>query len=127
MIYIAINRRRQTTIGLSEISDAISSPKAFTAKILQQLVRANLLTSFRGPSGGFILARETPISLKDILKAMGGDQFLSDCFLGLNSCSDINPCPVHNKYKAVREQLSVMVSNAFIQDSSWLDSKYTLT
>ena len=43
--------------GLKDIAFATNSPEAFTAKILQTLVRENLLLSIKGPNGGFEIAR----------------------------------------------------------------------
>ena len=54
MIYVAGNEENRR-IGLKEITGAIDSPEAFTAKILQQLVKSKLLDSFKGPNGGFKL------------------------------------------------------------------------
>ncbi|MCR9067029.1 MAG: Rrf2 family transcriptional regulator, partial [Cytophagales bacterium] len=53
MIYIASNQQENRKTGLKEVTEAIGSPEAFTAKILQQLVKSGLLESYKGPSGGF--------------------------------------------------------------------------
>jgi len=48
-------------------------PLEYLLKILQQLVRANLLRSKRGPRGGFFLAKPAEnISLLDIIEAVDG-------------------------------------------------------
>ena len=39
MIYIAANEQEGQRTGLKEVTEAIGSPEAFTAKILQQLVK----------------------------------------------------------------------------------------
>lgn len=58
------------TVPTSEISDAIDVPKRGLEPILQQLVRAGLLASSRGPQGGYSLARErSKISAADIVEA----------------------------------------------------------
>lgn len=58
------------TIPTSEISEAIDVPKRGLEPILQQLARAGLLASTRGPQGGYGLARErTKISAADIVEA----------------------------------------------------------
>lgn len=56
-----------------EIAEACNVPTGHLLKILQQLVRAQILASERGPSGGFLL-RRTPneISLLDIIEAVDG-------------------------------------------------------
>ena len=48
-------------------------PLEYLLKILQQLVRANVLRSKRGPRGGFFLAREsTEITILQIIEAVDG-------------------------------------------------------
>ena len=58
------------TIPTIEISEAIDVPKRGLEPILQQLVRAGLLASTRGPQGGYGLARErAKISAAAIVEA----------------------------------------------------------
>ncbi|MBN1845959.1 MAG: Rrf2 family transcriptional regulator [Sedimentisphaerales bacterium] len=48
-------------------------PLDYLLKILQQLVRANVLNSVRGPHGGFTLARQpAKVSFLDIIEAVDG-------------------------------------------------------
>jgi Rrf2 family protein len=55
------------------ISKEYDIPLEYLLKILQQLVRANVLTSKRGPHGGFYLARPSDkITLLDIIEAVEG-------------------------------------------------------
>lgn len=71
--------RRQLDVGAegqrgvraSEIADILHLPAAYTAKILTQLTRAQLLESGRGPRGGFSLAREPrAVNLLEIAEAV---------------------------------------------------------
>ena len=106
MIYIAGNEQDEKRAGVKEISEAIHSPEAFTAKILQQLVKSKLLASYKGPTGGFELMKDQEIKLADIVKAIDGNKILEDCVLGFEECSGINPCPVHEKFAIIRNQLN---------------------
>ncbi len=106
MIYIAANGQEGKRTGLKEVTEAINSPEAFTAKILQQLVKGKLLESFRGPTGGFTLPKEKDITLYDIVNTIDGQHLMQDCVLGLPECSEVNPCPVHEKFVAIRTLLN---------------------
>ncbi len=105
MIYIAANDKEQKRTGLKDVTDAIGSPEAFTAKILQQLVKGRLLESFRGPTGGFVLPSKKKILLYDIVATIDGEHLMNDCILGLSACSSTSPCPVHDKFQPIRRQL----------------------
>ena len=106
-IYIAQKSSAESKLGIDEIAKAIDSPKSFTAKILQQLTRNNkVISSVRGPNGGFFIsekAKKQPV--RAVLQAMGESELLERCVLGLNKCSELKPCPMHNQYKDIKQQL----------------------
>ncbi len=53
------------------IADATHLPRGYLSKIMRSLVRANLVRSYRGRNGGFVLARHpSTISVLDILNAV---------------------------------------------------------
>ena len=81
-------------------------PGPFLGKIFQTLVRADLLASNKGPGGGFWLARDpASIALFDIYRAIDGTTYLEGCAVGLARCSDEMPCPLHERWKPVRERI----------------------
>lgn len=104
--------------NLKEIAEVIQSPEAYTAKILQLLVRAKIIDSIKGAKGGFVLPinRMQSIRLWDIVFAIDGDGLLYNCVLGLRTCSEINPCPLHPQYKIVKSNLMNMLEGTFIID-----------
>lgn len=116
MIYLSSVEEEGKRAGLRDIAGAIDSPEAFTAKILQQLVRNNLLQSLRGPTGGFRLRYSKPIMLKEIVVAIDGDGIIKRCVLGLERCSDTQPCPAHDKFLAVRNHLAGMLESTNLDD-----------
>lgn len=112
-IYIAARSMEDKRSNLKEISSAVDSPEAFTAKILQQLVRQKVIDSVKGAQGGFEIkkSRIPRIKLCDIVKAIDGDSIYKMCALGLKACSSKNPCPVHHQYKPIRNSLKDMLND----------------
>ena len=53
MIFIELKSSASRKISLNEIAEAIDSPVAFTAKILQKLRKSGLIISTIGARGGF--------------------------------------------------------------------------
>ena len=98
-------------MGLKDIATAISSPEAFTAKVLQQLVRGQLVTSVKGPTGGFELTAEQlrTVTLRQIVVAIDGGTMLLGCALGLTQCSTKEPCPLHDQFVPIRDQLNELL------------------
>ncbi len=70
--YIAQNYQDGAVLA-SRVSNEYGIPLEYLLKILQQLVRANVLRSKRGPRGGFFLARPAEnITLLEIVEAVDG-------------------------------------------------------
>ena len=70
--YIAQNYKEGAVLA-ARVAKEYGIPLEYLLKILQQLVRANVLRSKRGPRGGFFLARESnEITLLQIIEAVDG-------------------------------------------------------
>ena len=70
--YIAQNQKQGIILSQS-VSKKYNIPLEYLLKILQQLVRANVLRSKRGPRGGFNLAQPAKkITMLQIIEAVEG-------------------------------------------------------
>ncbi|WP_179334258.1 RrF2 family transcriptional regulator [Winogradskyella costae] len=116
-IFIAINSSEHRRVSPKEISEEIDSPQAFTAKILQDLVRNDIVKSVRGAHGGFEIDKDkiATTKLSQIVFAIDGDNIYKGCGLGLHTCDENHPCPVHDKFKAIREELRDMLENTSLE------------
>lgn len=116
IIYLAQKSSVNHKIGITELSEAIDSPKSFTAKILQKLTKDNLLiSSVTGPSGGFFLSEKAKKkSLLHVLTLLEDEGIITGCILGLKECSEKNPCPMHGEYKKIKPQLLDMLDDKTI-------------
>lgn len=110
-LYVAAQSLQGKRVVLPEIAKAIDSPVPFTAKILQQLAKAKLVQSNKGPNGGFSLSENDldNIKLKDFVLAIDGDSLFKECGLGLKSCDEEAPCPIHHTFKPIRTQIIAML------------------
>jgi Rrf2 family protein len=115
VFYIAHKTEFGGRVGIKEIAAGIDSPELYLAKILQDLSRKGIISSFKGPNGGFYLDKDAlnrPLS--DIVEAVDGNALFFGCGLGLKQCSEINPCPLHNEFKAIRNQIHDLLNNTTI-------------
>lgn len=119
-IYIAVQSSQNLRVGLKDISKEIDSPEPFTAKILQQLSKNNIIESIKGPHGGFQIDKNdmSKIKLRQIVLAIDGDSIYKGCGLGFKECSEKQPCPVHDKFKIIRDELKDMLENTTILELS---------
>lgn len=114
--YIATKGTANSKISIQEIAREIDSPVPFTAKILQTLVREGIVSSVKGPRGGFFLAADAkPIPLNAVVVAIDGDDVLYACSMGLKKCSDQYPCPIHNDVKKYKDRLKDILKEKTIQ------------
>ena len=127
-IYIAEQSQQDRRVGLKDVAKAIESPEAYTSKILQQLSRSSIIRSDKGPTGGFSMGKQEleKVKLSTIVSAIDGDQIYVGCGLGLKKCNEKMPCPVHNQFKVIRDELKKMLETTTVKSLS-LDLEKGLT
>lgn len=117
MMYIVTKTSGGAKVGIKSIALHTDAPEPFIAKVLQMLSRRGIVESVKGRNGGFYVTRGAKaITLMDIVKAIDGDQLFASCGLGIKSCSERRPCPIHAEYNAVRDQLKEMLRTSTLQD-----------
>ncbi len=106
-IVLATEKRK---IGITDISEIIGTPTAFTSKILQQLTKKQLISSGKGKGGGFYLNDEQfeSLTIRDIYENFEGREVLTSCLLGLKQCNGENPCPIHHLAIDIKEKVMIM-------------------
>ena len=115
-LYISKATSKGSRIGIKKIAKEISSPEPFTAKILQTLSREGIISSVKGPNGGFYIDPDArPIPLNSIVQAFDGDPLLT-CTLGLKECSNKFPCPIHHEIKEYKNHVQKFLKEKTIQD-----------
>ena len=116
VFFIAHRTENGSKVGIKEIANGIGSPEYFLAKILQDLSRRGIIHSTKGPHGGFFIDETNrKRTLFDVVDAIDGSGIFTGCGLGLKYCSEINPCPLHNQFKEIRNQIYLMLKNTPIE------------
>ena len=91
---------------MSNLCDEGDLPRHFVAKQFQRVVHSELLVSAKGPGGGFALARPPDqITLYDIVACIDGTEDFDQCVVGMVTCADHQPCPLHDKFKPIRAEI----------------------
>ena len=103
VLYLALKPRGELT-SMKELAKQLELPFHFVSKILQSLTHEGLLSSLKGPSGGFALAvPPEEMTLLRIVEAIDGTGFASSCVLGFSECTDKAPCALHSTWAQVRD------------------------
>lgn len=117
-IYIAEKALENNKASLREVAKAIDSPEAYTSKILQLLSRNQIISSEKGPTGGYSIDRGKleKVMLSDIVFAIDGNSVYEGCGLGLKRCNENKPCPAHVQFKKIRDDLKHMLKTTTLLD-----------
>ena len=101
-------RSHEGPVRVQDIARDLDVPRNYLSKILHQLGRAEVVTSTRGPHGGFRLA-DSPESIPLARIVEPFEPNLVDgrrrCLLGREVCSDEDPCGAHHHWKRVASEI----------------------
>lgn len=124
-VFIAQKSLVQCRVNLNSVAKALDSPVAYTSKVLQILAHEEIISSGINSKGGYYMNTEQlkNIKLKDIVKAIDGDQIYIGCGLGLPACNKEKPCSVHFQFVNLRDQLKDMLETTTIRSLATSASK----
>lgn len=98
--------RRKQLVKTEELVKALSVPRPFMRKILQQLNKARVLESSKGQGGGFELhLQPKDISLIQIMYIFQGKLKLNECFLKKNICPNKGKCVLRKKIQLIENNV----------------------
>jgi len=120
VVYLAGQHGEESKTGLKKISSDLKLPAPFLAKILQQLARQKILSSSKGPHGGFSFLKDPrKLTILDIVNSIDGAYTLTRCIMHNGSCDGENSeklCALHKDYDKARADLIELFGNMTIHD-----------
>jgi len=117
VIFLATKYESREKIGIKEIADAIDASEHTVGKMLQLLVKEDVINSLKGPGGGFYISKEQLAQpIINIIKAIDGNEVFKSCGLGLRKCAASHPCPIHYEYKAAMEIIEKLFKTKKVKD-----------
>ena len=98
-----------------ELATAIGVPQNYLSKTLHQLARAGILTSTRGPTGGFELAVPAEsLTLQRIASTFEAPP--RRCLLGHGTCGEIPSCRAHARWAPIATALQTFFGTTTVAD-----------
>jgi Rrf2 family protein len=88
-------------VRADEIAAVLGVPRNYLSKTLHVLGRAGVLSSGRGPHGGFRLSKPPArLTLAEVVEPI--DPIHENrCLAGRATCGDANPCALHHRWSKV--------------------------
>jgi len=103
-------------VPVRELAKKCAIPYHFLGKICGLLTQHGVLVSHKGPNGGVMLAQPPEaVRLIAIVEAIDGWRGFERCVLGLEPCSDDQPCPVHREWSRIKEALRQMFTETTLR------------
>ncbi|MCM8781010.1 MAG: Rrf2 family transcriptional regulator [Candidatus Omnitrophica bacterium] len=100
LCFIAKNRDR--IVSVSELVDKLKIPRPFLRKILQRLNNEDILHSYKGRGGGFMLARlPQKILLIELINIFQGEISIKKCLFKRLACPNQSSCYLKKKLDVI--------------------------
>ncbi len=99
-----------------EIAERYGIPAELMAKVLQRLVRQDLLASHHGTRGGYQLARAPErISVADVIEAIDGPVMVTGCTTVDDECEQFATCNIRDPLWRIKDQIVQALTSYSLQ------------
>lgn len=114
---IAMLADENKQIEAKVIAEKNDIPYRFTLKILRKIVQAEIIKSFRGVNGGYMLNKKpSEITLKDVIEVIDGKIAINKCMTDPEICKNNGVCKVQKKLYQVQKVLADEMSRITFED-----------
>jgi Rrf2 family protein len=104
-------------ITIKEISSRQAVSEAYLEQILNKLRRAGLISSVRGPGGGYVLSRRpSEVSIGSILRELEGPLAITSCLDPMEGCSRVDNCVTYLLWKSLGEKIEAFLNTITLKD-----------
>ncbi len=104
-------------VPAKEMSAQLGISEHYLPKVLQDLTRAGITRSSRGPHGGIALSRSPEeITLAEIVRAIDGSPHLPECPLHVSGCSADDPCAFCQKWAGAQSDFASLLEETTVAD-----------
>jgi len=115
ILYLASYSEEEKRVQLSEIASKLNIPRHFLGKVMIKLAKENIISSMKGPTGGFTVNSETiATTLFKVATITGESEQFENCMLRLKKCDSQHPCPLHFRAQQIRSEWFDLLSTTTI-------------
>jgi len=104
-------------VPMTVLAKRTGTPGPMLSKVLHRLSLLGFVTGRTGRGGGYRLAHAaSELRLSTLVAALEGPGFGRECLFGWATCSETQPCPLHETWARVREGLLGFVDERSVAD-----------
>lgn len=114
---ICLARKPQDSRWLvMDVANEEGIPQPYLSKVMGTLKSQGMITSMRGPHGGYALAKApAAITLRDVARLFDGEQPECACLLAYGLCSDCDHCPIGSLWDCNRRSITSFLDSVTIE------------
>jgi Rrf2 family protein len=123
LLYL-VERGKGAPVQLGSIAESQQVPRKYLELIMLDLKRAGIVTSVRGPSGGYRLARApAEISFGEVIRTLDGPIALVPCasinfYSKCGDCHDEQTCAIRRVLAVVRDTSAEILEGTSLADAA---------
>lgn len=116
VIYLSSRAKGKITY-VHEIAENQLIPVNFLFKILRKMVKKGLVKSYRGPRGGYALAKDpAEITFLEVIEAIDGPLLLNRCLGDMSRCMLERSCKMLNAWQRIQVHMKNELNAVTIAD-----------
>jgi Rrf2 family transcriptional regulator, iron-sulfur cluster assembly transcription factor len=103
VLYVA-RQQHDSPCSADMIAAALGVPRNYLGKLLHTLTQVGVLSSIRGPRGGFLLAVDAEsLPLAAVVEPFQRLPERRSCLLGNGACNPARPCESHERWQGIAD------------------------
>jgi Rrf2 family protein len=107
-------------VAVKDISRRQNIPARFLEQVMTALKKGGIVESFRGPTGGYVLAKAPKnITLADVVEAVEGPVVIMDCLVGSDrqkGCDMSSECAIREVFGDVQSAVNKTLAAVTVSD-----------
>ncbi len=113
-------KTKDQLVSTKEISESMKIPYDLLAKIMQKLVKNEIVSSIQGTKGGYYLTKSPKqINLNQIISAVDSEIKLTDCLFENateDDCSRIRDCSLRSPLNNVQNKIIKLFNSTTLEE-----------
>ena len=115
--FLASPHALQRKFSIKDLAATIEENDHTLGKVLQMLIKSNIISSLKGPKGGFFLEpKQLKAPVLIIVEAVDGRFMFNQCAMGFSKCDEKKPCAFHHEFKKSRKIIEKLLTENTIGD-----------
>lgn len=115
LTYMAFSERG--LVSARYLHEELKIPYKYLTNLLHRLSENKFLEPVQGKYGGYkFLKKPEEITIYNIIEIFDGEDTFTSCVLGLQFCSDDNPCVLHNEWSEIKKSAVKVLKNTTVDD-----------